>query len=65
MTKEQFKNHVLDYIKYNINDIEDRIDLILRILYKIEDESGYNDENISNAINELQKYNNSVDYLPF
>ncbi len=65
MTKEQFKNYVLDYIKYNINDIDDRIDLVLRILYKIKDESSYNDENISNAINELQKCTNSVDYLPF
>ena len=65
MTKEQFKNHVLDYIKYNINDPDDRIDLVLRILYKIEDESSYNDKNISNAINELQKYYNNNDYLPF
>ncbi len=65
MTKEQLKDYVLDYIKHNINDIDDRIDLVLRILYKLEDETSYNDKNISNAINELQKYYNNNDYLPF
>lgn len=66
MTNKEIIQQAFDYITYGLNNIDDKIDLILRLLYNIEDKQGYNDKNISTAINELQKYyNNNNDYLPF
>ena len=66
MTNKEIMQQAFDYITYGLNNNDDKIDLILRLLYNIEDKQGYNDKNISNAINELQKYyNNNNDYLPF
>ena len=56
MTREEFKKYVIDYINNNLNSdyLEDRIDIILRILYDIEEYLDYKNETIDKVIDLLQ-----------
>lgn len=56
MTKEQIKNEVMRYIDNNLSSdfVGDRIDIILRILYELEEYFEYKNENIDKIINIMQ-----------
>ena len=56
MTKEQIKNEVMRYIDNNLSSdfVGDRIDIILRILYELEEYFEYKNENIDKIINIIQ-----------
>lgn len=56
MTKEEIKNEVMCYINNNLSSdfVGDRIDIILRILYELEEYFEYKNENIDKVINIIQ-----------
>ena len=56
MTREELKNNVIEYIDNNLSSefVEDRTDIILRILYELEEYFDYKNETIDKVINLLQ-----------
>ena len=56
MTREEIKNEVMRYIDNNLSSdfVGDRIDIILRILYELEEEFDYQNDNIDKIINIMQ-----------
>ena len=56
MSREEIKEHIMNYIDYNVSNdfIEDRIDIVLRILYEIEANLDYQNETIDKVIDLLQ-----------
>ena len=56
MTREELKNNVMKYIDNNLSSefVEDRTDIILRILYELEEYFDYKNETIDKVINLLQ-----------
>ena len=56
MSREEIKEQILKYIKDNLSSeyLEDRIDIILRILYDLEEYLDYKNETIDKVIELLQ-----------
>jgi regulator of sigma D len=56
MSREDLKKNVMNYINNNLNSeyLEDRIDIVLRILYEIEEYLDYKNETIDKVIDLLQ-----------
>jgi hypothetical protein len=56
MSRDEIKKQVMKYINNNLNSeyLEDRIDIILRLLYDIEEYLDYENETIDKVIDLLQ-----------
>lgn len=59
MTREELKNEVMRYIDNNLYSefVGDRTDIILRILYELEEYFDYKNETIDKVINLIQNAN--------
>ncbi len=59
MTREELKSEVMNYINNNLNSeyVGDRTDIILRILYELEEYFDYKNETIDKVINLIQNAN--------
>ncbi len=59
MTREELKNEVMRYIDNNLTNeyVGDRTDIILRILYQLEEYFDYKNETIDKVIDLIQKAN--------
>lgn len=57
MSREDIKKQVMQYIDNNLSSeyLEDRIDIVLRILYDIEEYLDFKNETIDKVINLLQE----------
>ncbi len=57
MSREDIKKQVMQYINNNLSSeyLEDRIDIVLRILYDIEEYLDFKNETIDKVINLLQE----------
>ena len=56
MSREDIKEHVMQYINNNLKSeyLEDRVDIILRLLYDLEEYLDYKNETIDKVIELLQ-----------
>lgn len=63
MTREELKNEVIRYIDNNLTNeyVGDRTDIILRILYELEEYFDYKNETIDKVINLIQNDKNLMD----
>lgn len=59
MTREELKDEVMRYIDNNLNSefVGDRTDIILRILYELEEYFDYKNETIDKIMDLLQNAN--------
>lgn len=59
MTREELKNEVMRYIDNNLTNeyVGDRTDIILRILYQLEEYFDYKNETIDKALDLIQNAN--------
>lgn len=59
MTREELKDEVMRYIDNNLNSefVGDRTNIILRILYQLEEYFDYKNETIDKVINLIQNAN--------
>ena len=56
MSREDLKLNVMKYIDNNLNSnyLEDRIDIVLRILYEVEEYLDYKNESLDKIIDLIQ-----------
>lgn len=56
MSREELKLNVMKYINNNLNSnyLEDRIDIVLRILYDVEEYLDYKNESLDKIIDLIQ-----------
>lgn len=59
MNREDIKNEIMRYINNNLSSdyVEDRIDVILRILFQLEEYFDYENETIDKVIGLIQNAN--------
>lgn len=57
MSREDIKKHIMNYIDTNLrsNYLEDRIDIVLRIMYEVEEYLDYKNETTDKIIDLLQE----------
>lgn len=62
MNREDIKNEIIRYINNNLssNYVEDRIDVILRILFQLEEYFDYKNETIDKVIELIQNDNELI-----
>lgn len=62
MNREDIKNEIMRYINNNLSSyyVEDRIDIILRILFQLEKYFDYKNETIDKVIELIQNANELI-----